>query len=72
MSQSRIGSLTESAVNITIGYWVAIGSQIVVFPQFGIEIPLRSNLWIGAWFTVISLARSYAVRRMFNSARATR
>ena len=70
--QSRIGSLTESAVNILIGYWVAIGSQIVVFPQFGIDVPLRSNLWIGAWFTAISLARSYAVRRMFNAVRATR
>lgn len=63
--QSRIHSALESATNIAIGYGVALASQLAVFPMFGIHVPLSDNLAIGAWFTMISLARSYAVRRWF-------
>lgn len=54
-------------MNILIGYVVAILSQLAIFPLFDIDIPMSSNLWIGAWFTVISLVRSYVVRRWFNA-----
>ena len=64
--QTKLQSLIESGVNILIGYLVALTSQLVVFPWFGINIPLTDNLLIGFWFTVISLVRSYAVRRYFN------
>lgn len=67
MNQSRIGSLIESAANIAIGYVVALASQLAVFPMFGISVPFTSNLMIGAWFTAISLVRSYALRRWFNA-----
>lgn len=67
MQQSKLGSFYESGINIIIGYGVAIGSQLLIFPWFGIDIPLSSNLWIGAWFTTISLARSYIIRRWFNA-----
>jgi hypothetical protein len=67
--QSRLGSLVESCANIAIGYGVALASQLALFPLFDIHIPLSSNLWIGLWFTVISLVRSYLVRRLFNSLR---
>ncbi len=67
MQQTKLGSLYESLMNIIIGYCVAIGSQLLIFPLFGIHIPLSSNLLIGAWFTVISLARSYIIRRWFNA-----
>ena len=64
--QTKLQSAIESAVNILIGYLVALASQLIVFPQFGINIPLTDNLLIGFWFTVISLIRSYLVRRYFN------
>lgn len=67
MKQSKLESLIESFVNIFIGYGVALASQIVVFPMVGIFVPLSTNLFIGAWFTVISLARSYVIRRWFNA-----
>lgn len=67
MNQTKIESLCESVINILIGYFVALASQLIVFPQFGIHISLSANLWIGAWFTVISLARSYMIRRWFNA-----
>lgn len=66
MSQSRKQSLAETVINVAIGYVVAIGSQLAIFPLFGIHVSLSDNLWIGAWFTVISIARGYAVRRLFN------
>lgn len=49
MSQSRTMSAVESVVNVAIGYGVAVVSQIAIFPLFG----------------VISLARSYVIRRLF-------
>lgn len=64
--QSRLGSLSESIVNIAIGYAIAVVAQIVVFPWFGIQTTLGENLTIGAIFTAVSLARSYALRRVFN------
>ena len=67
MEQSRLGSLIESLMNIAIGYGVALLSQILIFPLFGIHVPLSTNLWIGAWFTAISLVRSYVIRRWFNA-----
>ena len=68
MSQSRAMSGAESVANVAIGYGVAVASQLVIFPLFGVHLPLSDNLLIGAWFTAISLVRSYAVRRLFNAA----
>lgn len=67
MQQTKIGSLIEALMNISIGYGVAIVSQVLVFPMFGINVPLSTNLMIGAWFTLISLIRSYIIRRWFNA-----
>ena len=64
--QSRRQSMIETAVSVTIGYLVALASQIAIFPLFGIHATLSDNLMIGAWFTVISMIRGYAVRRFFN------
>lgn len=66
MTQSRRTSFIEATTNTALGFIIAILSQIAVFPLFGIHIPLSSNLGIGAWFTGISLARSFVIRRWFN------
>ena len=59
-------SLTESGVNIVCGYIVALISQIMIFPLFDINVNLQTNIKIGLWFTVVSLVRSYVLRRLFN------
>lgn len=66
MTQSRLESLIESIANILIGYCIALASQLVLFPLYGIHIALTTNLWIGFWFTLVSLVRSYLLRRYFN------
>ena len=67
MIQSKRESLIETCINTTIGYLVALLSQILVFPLVGIHVPLSTNLEIGAWFTLISIARGYIIRRWFNA-----
>jgi hypothetical protein len=59
-------SLVESIANIAIGYLVALAAQLVVFPLMSIPVSLSQNIAIGAIFTAVSLARSYALRRTFN------
>jgi hypothetical protein len=63
--QLKKHSLLESIINILVGYGVALGSQILIFPQYGINISIRDNIDIGLLFTVISLVRSYVLRRIF-------
>jgi hypothetical protein len=67
MSQSRRGSLIEAVVNVLVGYWVAIATQLAVFPLFGLHASMHDNLAIGGIFTVVSLVRSYVLRRCFNA-----
>lgn len=64
--QSKRMSMVETCTNVAIGYFVALASQLAIFPMFGIHISLIDNLAIGAWFTVISIVRGYIVRRVFN------
>lgn len=70
--QSKLHSFLESALNIVIGYVVAILSQLIIFPMFGIFIPFHENLLMGLFFTVISLIRSYLIRRWFNQLHTAR
>ena len=67
--QSRRMSAVEAIANVLVGYGVAVLAQIAIFPLFGIAVSIGDNLAIGAAFTVVSLARSYAVRRLFNAIR---
>lgn len=67
MSQSKLESFIETCINTAIGYFVALLSQLLVFPLVGIHVPLSTNLVIGAWFTLISVARGYIIRRWFNA-----
>jgi putative effector of murein hydrolase len=65
MTQSRRLSLIEAVTNVAVGYVLAVVTQILMFPWFGINPSLGENLAIGSVFTGISLLRSYALRRLF-------
>lgn len=65
MTQSRIMSLVEAITNVVVGYVLAIVTQIVVFPWFGLHPSIGENLALGGVFTAISLIRGYALRRLF-------
>ena len=69
MKQSRLMSLVEAVANVFIGYGVAVITQILIFPIFGLHTTLAQNLKMGAIFTVVSIARSFALRRVFEAIR---
>ena len=69
MSQSRTMSLVESIANVLAGFGVAVATQIAIFPLFGLRTTLAANLAMGAIFTVVSIARSYCLRRVFERIR---
>ncbi len=47
MKQSRAMSLLEAIANVIVGYGVAVLTQILIFPLFGIEAALGEHLAIG-------------------------
>ena len=67
MTQSHRMSLIEATTNVTAGYAMAVATQIIVFPWFGLHSSLGDNLAIGGIFVGISLLRSYALRRLFEA-----
>jgi len=69
MKQSRTMSLVEAVANVVVGYGFAVITQILIFPIFGLHTTLAQNLKMGAIFTIVSIARSFALRRVFEAIR---
>ena len=70
MKQSRLMSLVEAIANVAVGYGVAVISQILIFPIFGLQTTLAQNLKMGAIFTILCRARHktvYAERMVMRS-----
>jgi hypothetical protein len=67
MKQSRAMSLVEAVANVIMGYGVAVVTQIRIIPIFGLHTTLAQNLKMGAVFTVVRIARSFALRRVFEA-----
>ncbi len=53
MKQSRRMSLVEALANVAVGFGVAVATQAIVFPLFGLRASLADNLAIAALFTVL-------------------
>jgi hypothetical protein len=69
MKQTRTMSLVEAVTNVIVGYGVAVITQILIFPVFGLHATLAQNLKMGALFSGISIIRSFALRRLFERIR---
>jgi len=67
MNQTRLGSLIESLINVVVGFSINYVANMLIFPRFGFHITPGANLALGAIYTVISVARSYCIRRWFNA-----
>ena len=72
MKQSRFMSLVEAIANVVVGYGIAVATQLVVFPWFGLPAHLDDALALGAVFTLVSLIRAFALRRLFEAVRLAR
>lgn len=64
--QSKRNSAFEAATNVTIGYFVSVLANVLILPLFGYNVTIGDSFAIGLAFTVVSLVRSYVLRRIFN------
>ena len=65
--QTKKQSMIESLTSTTIGIIIGIVLNLTILPIFGYPVSVVDSLWISLIFTAISVIRSYAVRRIFNS-----
>ncbi len=63
--------LVETTTNILVGLVISFLSQIVIFKLYDVHLSTQQNAEITLYFTIISILRSYALRRFFNSIRRT-
>ena len=66
-AQTRLGSFYEACINVAIGFTINFVANILILPLIGFHISTAQNLFIGALYTLVSVARSYTVRRWFNA-----
>jgi hypothetical protein len=64
--QKRRHSLLEACLGTAIGFGIAYTANALVMPWMGFRITPHENLVYTTIFTVISVVRSYFVRRGFN------
>ena len=67
MTQTRLGSFIEAWINVAIGFGINFGANLFILPLIGFQISVGQNLFIGVLYTIISVARSYCIRRWFNA-----
>ena len=72
MKQSRLMSLVEAITNVVVGFGVAVMTQILIFPIFGLHTTLAQNLQMGLLFTGVSIIRSFLLRRLFEAIRVAK
>ncbi len=62
--QTRVESFVEAWVNVFIGFWINFTANLIILPMFGFStLTVATNFIIGLLYTVISVARSYIIRR---------
>jgi predicted Na+-dependent transporter len=66
MTQTKLGSFIEAWINVLIGFVINYIMNLLILPLFGFHISLTDNILMGLLYTIVSVARSYVVRRWFN------
>lgn len=64
--QSKLGSLVETMTNIVIGFIISFVLNATLLPALGYNVTFSENLVIVLAFTIVSMIRSYILRRFFN------
>ena len=64
--QSKKHSFIEVLSNTAIGFVISLIATFIVFPYYEVETSSKQKTQITLAFTVISIIRSYVIRRYFN------
>ena len=65
-NQKHSHSIAESVANVAVGFWMAVLIQGFVLQSLNINLPMDVNVTVTTILTVVSVARSYVIRRIFN------
>jgi hypothetical protein len=66
MSQSRRASLIEACINVAVGLGVSTLANALILPLYGMPFSWSAFTQISVLYTLLSLGRSYLLRRFFN------
>ena len=66
LRQTKKGSLIEVGINVVIGFAINYVANLIILPMFGLHVSLSDNFLIGLLYTLVSVARSYVIRRWFD------
>jgi hypothetical protein len=58
-------SFAEALTNVVAGYLIALATQLLLFPLLGVHLSTVENATIAGVFTIVSILRSYCLRRLF-------
>lgn len=64
--QSKKGSIAEAIVNTFIGYLVTLLFSPLIYALAGVKLSAGKMNYIVVMFTILSVLRSYIIRRFFN------
>lgn len=67
MKQSRGTSFLKSIVSTGVGFVIAYIANMLILPLFGFPISAGANVLLTSIYTVISIARGYALERLFEA-----
>lgn len=67
MTQSKRASFVEAVVNTALGLVIAMFATAGICKVYGIPMSWTNNFIITFWMTVISIVRSYVIRRAWNA-----
>lgn len=65
-AQSRRASLLEALAKTAIGFFISLLATLIILPAVGVAATINQSVAMTLGFTVISIARSYILRRLFN------
>ena len=66
MQQTKLDSFIEALFSTFIGFVVSFTANLLIMPVLGLPVSLSQNFALTVAFTLVSVARSYMVRRFAN------
>lgn len=64
--QKKSHSFAEAWINVLVGLGINFTVQLILYPILKIPVSIGQNITICAVFTIVSVTRSYLLRRLFN------
>ena len=65
--QTKRQSLIETLTSVFVGWLIGVILNMLVLPLFDYKITVVDSLLVSLIFTIVSIIRSYVIRRFFNS-----